>query len=380
VAERATARIDHGAIAANVSRLRAELRAGAGAGAELCVVVKAEAYGHGMVEVARTALDAGAGRLAVATAFEAERLAHELPGARLLTLGALREEGFEVALGAGSEVAIWNEETRAMAAARGRAMGRPAPVHVKLDSGMGRLGNMDPGEVIALAAACAADPDLELAGVWTHFATADDRGDDYFEQQLERFTAVAEAVRAEHPGVCMHAANSAAVLRDPRTHFDLVRCGIAVYGLDPFGVDPGDWDLRPALSLHTYVATVKHFTAGTSAGYSRTWRAPRDTWVAALPIGYGDGVRRSMSNNGEVLIAGARRPIVGNVSMDNITVDLGPETVVRPGDPAVLIGRQGGEEITAEAVAARLGTINYEVTTAISARVARQRAGNADAR
>jgi alanine racemase len=239
---------------------------------------------------------------------------------------------------------------------------------------MGRLGNRDPAAVVALARACAQDPDLELAGLWTHFATADEPDSDFFDEQLGRFTEVAEAVRAEFPDALIHAANSAAVFREPRAHFDMVRCGIAVYGLDPFQKDPAAQGLSPALALHSYVADVKRFEAGDSAGYGRTWRAPSATRVGVLPIGYGDGVRRGLSNNAEVLVRGRRYPLVGTVSMDNVTVDLGPDTDVEPGDEAVLIGSQGGETILAEEVAARLGTINYEVTCGISARVPRESA------
>jgi alanine racemase len=237
---------------------------------------------------------------------------------------------------------------------------------------MGRLGNPDPTEVLALARACAEDPHLQLAGVWTHFATADEPDSGFFDEQLDRFAAVAGAVKAEFPAAIAHAANSAAVFRDPRSHFDMARCGVAVYGLDPCQGDPAERGLAPALSLRSYVADVKRFAAGDSAGYGRTWRAGTDTWVGVLPLGYGDGVRRGLSNNAEVLVCGRRYPLVGTVSMDNVTIDLGSETEVEPGDEAVLIGSQGEETILAEEVAARLGTINYEVTCGISARVPRE--------
>jgi alanine racemase len=191
-------------------------------------------------------------------------------------------------------------------------------------------------------------------------------------EQLAAFTPVAEAVREIESGCTVHAANSAATLRDPATHFDMVRCGIAIYGLDPFQRDPAEQGLEPALELHSYVADTKRFERGASAGYGRTWRAPEDTWVGVLPIGYGDGVRRGLSNNAEVLVGGKRYPLVGTVSMDNITIDLGSATDVEPGAPAVLIGAQGSDRILAEEVAARLETINYEVTCGISARVPRE--------
>jgi alanine racemase len=365
---RAIARIALGAVERNCARLKAEL----GGAAELCAVVKADGYGHGADACAGAALAGGASRLAVATGAEAVRIGRRFPQIPLLTMGALDADDLDDALAAGAEVAVWRDGFRQMVSARGRAQGRPVRVHIKYDSGMGRLGNPDPGEVLALARACAEDPRLELAGVWTHFATADEPDSDFFDQQVDRFEAVAAAVKAEFPGVIAHAANSAAVLRAPRSHFDMARCGVAVYGLDPFQGDPAEHGLAPALSLRSYVADVKRFAAGDSAGYGRTWRAPADTWVGVLPIGYGDGVRRGLSNNAEVLIGGRRRPLVGTVSMDNITVDLGPGNEIEPGEEAVLIGSQGSESILAEEVAARLGTINYEVTCGISARVPRE--------
>jgi len=365
---RAVARIDLGAVERNCARLKAEL----GEGAELCAVVKADGYGHGADACASAALAGGATRLAVATGVEAAEIGRRLPQIPLLTMGALTVGDLDAALSAGSEVAAWRREFLEMASARGRAQGRPVRVHVKYDSGMGRLGNPDPEQVLALARACAEDSQLELAGIWTHFATADEPDSDFFEQQLDRFRAVADAVRAEFPSVIAHAANSAAVFRDPRSHFDMARCGVAVYGLDPFQGDPGERGLSPALSLHSYVADVKRFSAGDSAGYGQTWRAPVDTWVGVLPLGYGDGVRRGLSNNAELLIRGRRRPLVGTVSMDNLTVDLGPETDVEPGDEAVLIGTQEEESILSEEVAKRLATINYEITCGISARVPRE--------
>ncbi len=226
--------------------------------------------------------------------------------------------------------------------------------------------------MLALVRACADDPDLELAGIWTHFATADELDSGYFDEQLGRFEEVAAAVKAEHPEVTVHAANSAAVFRDRRSHFGMARCGVAVYGLDPFQRDPAEQGLRPALSLRSYVADVKRFPAGASAGYGRRWKAEVDTWVGVVPLGYGDGVRRALGNNGEVLVGGCRYPLVGTVSMDNITIDLGPETQIAPGEEAVLIGVQGEETILAEEVARRLETINYEVTCAISPRVPRR--------
>jgi len=367
--KRAVARIDHAAVRANCARLKSELGE-----AELCAVVKADGYGHGADGCASAALEGGATRLAVATAGEAEQIGRRFQHVPLLTMGALTAEEVNVAISAGSELAVWREDFRRLVADRARAHGHPARVHVKYDTGMGRLGNRDPEEVLALVEACATDSNLELAGIWTHLATADELDSPFFDEQLDRFDQVAKAVKAEHPDVTVHAGNSAAILRDRRSHHDMARCGVAIYGLDPFQHDPAEHGLAPAMTLSSHVADVKRFPAGTSAGYGRKWKAPVDTWVGVIPLGYGDGVRRALTNNADVLVRGKRQPLVGTVSMDNLTIDLGPETEVEPGDEAVLIGRQGEEAILAEEIARRLETINYEVTCAISPRVPRQAA------
>jgi alanine racemase len=365
--ERAVARVDAGAVERNCAHLDATV----GEGVELCAVVKADGYGHGADACATAALAGGATRLAVATGGEAAQIGRRFPHVPLLTMGALTEQELDMALAAGSEVAVWHEEFREMVSSRARAQGRPARLHLKYDSGMGRLGNRDARAVIALARACAEDPHLDLAGVWTHFATADEPDSEFFDEQLERFSEVAGAARSEFPAITVHAANSAAVFREPRAHFDMVRCGVAVYGLDPFQGDPAERGLSPAMSLLSYVADVKSLGPGDSVGYGRRWKAAEPTKIGVLPIGYGDGVRRGLTNNGEVLVRGRRHPLVGTVSMDNVTIELGAGTEVEPGDEAVLIGAQGEDAILAEEVAARLDTINYEVTCGISARVPR---------
>ena len=365
---RARAVVDVGAVEHN-SRL---LKERVGDTTELCAVVKANGYGHGAAPCAAAALRGGATRLAVATSDEAAGLRLHFPDVPLFVMGALTEDELGTALAAGADLALWREGFRELCSRLAGDRGRPARVHLKLDSGMGRLGERDPDALLELARNCAADPHLEIAGVWTHFATADEPDDGFLAEQLAAFRPVAEAVREIAPDCTVHAANSAATLRGPDSHFDMVRCGIAIYGLDPFQRDPAEHGLDPALELHSYIADVKRFEPGASAGYGRTWRAPEETWVGVLPVGYGDGVRRGLSDNAEVLVDGRRYPLVGTVSMDNITIDLGPETDVEPGAPAALIGRQGSERILAEEVAARLETINYEVTCGISQRVPRE--------
>ncbi len=364
---RAVAVVDTGAIERNCVRLRRELSGEA----ELCVVVKADGYGHGAAQAGDAALAAGATMLAVASAGEARELRAAHPQAPLLTLGALTDAELETAIEARSEIAVWRREFLDAVAHHGRRLGVRPRIHVKYDTGMGRLGERDPRAVAELTRAAAASDDVELAGLWTHFATADDASSRFFDEQLARFEELARELRPEHPGLVVHAANSAAALRAPASHFDMVRCGIAAYGLDPFNADPRARELEPALELRSYVAAVRRFDEGDGAGYGQTWRAPAATWVATLPIGYGDGVRRGLSNRGEVLVAGRRHPIVGTVSMDNVTLDLGPDGAIDPGEPATLIGAQGEERILCEEVAAHLATINYEVVTQISPRVPR---------
>jgi alanine racemase len=267
---------------------------------------------------------------------------------------------------------VWRRRFLELVERRAREHGLRPRVHVKYDTGMGRLGERDPDAVAELVRAVATSEDVELRGLWTHFATADEPDSDFFDEQLSRFRDLAAALKAEHPDLVLHAANSAATLRDRASHFDIVRCGIAVYGLDPFGEDPFSRELEPALELRSNVADVKRFEPGASAGYGQTWRAEVETWVGVLPIGYGDGVRRGLSNHADVLVRGRRYPLVGTVSMDNVTIDLGADTDVEPWTPATLIGAQGSERILCEEVARHLDTINYEVTCGISGRVPRE--------
>jgi alanine racemase len=367
-AARALARVSVGAVQRNCAHLRSLLTGDAA----LCAVVKADGYGHGAVECARAAQRGGATWLAVAAAGEAALLRAAGLTGPLLAMGSLTRAETATALAADADVVVWEPEYAMALAERVGESGPPARVHVKLDSGMGRLGAIDAERARAVARIAAADPRLELVGAMTHFATADELGDGHFGDQLERFATFAAELRAAHPGLIVHAANSAAVYRDPASHFDMARCGIAIYGLDPFQEDPFARGLEPALALEAAVGAVRRFEPGWSAGYGRRWKASAPTWVATLPIGYGDGWRRALTNDCDVLVGGGRHPLVGTVSMDNVTVDLGVETTVEAGDVAVLIGSDGGERILAEEVARRLGTINYEVTCALTARVPRR--------
>ncbi len=361
-AVRAVARVNVAAIERNVARMRRELVAGGA----LCAVVKADGYGHGAVPSARAALAGGATWLAVVAAHEAAALRDAGIHAPILVMGALSPRELDIALAADADVIAWDEDFVAAVAMRGGGS-----VHVKLDTGMGRLGTRDAAAATRVAELAAATEDVYLAGAMTHFATADERGDAFFGRQLARFEAWAHPLKAAHPSIILHAANSAATLRDRAAHFDMARAGVAIYGLDPFLEDAKARDLQPALELCSYVAAVKPIAAGESAGYGRRFVAREPTHTATIPIGYGDGVRRALTNNAELLVRGARRALVGTVSMDNVILDVGTPPAAAVGDAAILIGSQGDERISAEEVAARLGTINYEVTCGLLPRVER---------
>jgi alanine racemase len=243
---------------------------------------------------------------------------------------------------------------------------------------MGRLGAR-PEDVDALVAAAAgAGPGVRVVGLMTHFATADeDDGENagFMAEQLLRFRGRLPALRERFPGAVVHAANSAATLRDPAAAFDMVRCGIALYGCSPTGGDPAADGLRPAMTLRSYLASVKTLRSRESVGYGRVWRAARGTRIGLVPVGYADGYARVLTGRAQVLAGGRRVPVVGTISMDQLTVDLGPEGAEEVGDEVVLIGAQGGERVTAEEVAAWRGTINYEVTCAVGPRVPRVHEG-----
>jgi alanine racemase len=363
---RAEARINVAAIERNCARLRA----GLDGDTLLCAVVKANGYGHGAVPSARAALAGGATWVAVATANEAAELRAAGIGGRLLVMGALSAEELPIALGADADVVAWSEPF--VAALRDAAPAHPTRgvrVHLKLDVGMGRLGTRDVDALLALAERVAQAPELELAGATTHLPCADE-DPRLTRAQAGAFGAFGERLRALAPGALLHAANSAATLGVPESRFGMVRCGVAIYGLDPFGEDAAAHGLEPALELRSYVAARKPLGPGEGVGYGSTFTAREPTSTATLPIGYGDGLHRAFSNNGEVLIGGRRHPIAGRVSMDNISVEVG-DAQVREGDAAVLIGPDGEDRLTAEELGRRIETINYEITTSLTARVTR---------
>jgi alanine racemase len=321
--------IDLGALRRNVVRLLE-----AAAPAELWAVVKADAYGHGAADCARVALEAGARALCVATAREGASLRSALPGARIIVMSALTRNENDLAREAGLELCASTPE-----------LPEGVPVHLKVDTGMGRWG-MSAEEALSV-------PRDRIVGVMSHFATADERDQTFAREQIQRFRNLAE----RFPGVSAHMANSAATLALADARFDAVRCGIGLYGLSPFGDDPARYGLEPVLSWRSYVAITKTLGVGESTGYGRRFVAERPRRIGIVPVGYADGFRRGLSG-AQVVVGETRRTVLGAVSMDSLAVELGDESA---GAPVTLIG----DRVLAEEHARRLGTINYEITCAI---------------
>jgi len=327
--------IDLGAIRRNTRRLRDVLD-----GAELWAVVKADGYGHGAVDVSGAALAAGATALCVATVREALELRSEFPTARLIVMGPASNREIAEAREARLELVVADAE-----------IPRGLPVHLKLDTGMGRWG----------LAELPVPPAAEVVGLMSHLASAD-CDDEFTERQIERFAAAT----ADYTHLTRHIANSAGALRFPAARFDAARCGIALYGLSPFGEDPTSDGLEPVMRWDSELAQVKQLGPGDSTGYGRRFTAEGPTWIGIVPVGYADGFRRALTGT-EVRVAGQRRRVVGTISMDAFAVELDRE--LPPGTPVTLLGHG----VCAEEHARVAGTINYELVCGVNANTARAR-------
>jgi alanine racemase len=334
---------------AAIERNVAQLRTGLSRDTAFCAVVKADGYGHGAVPVARATLAGGARLLAVASAGEAVTLRDGGIEAPVLVLGALAGAEVDAAIEARAEVVAWSHEFVDRLARAGGA--RPLRVHVKLDTGMGRWGLSELTEA----------PPFEVVGLMSHLATADSDAA-YAARQIERF----RSATAPYTHLTRHIANSAAALRYPDARFDAARCGIALYGLSPFGTDPVEDGLTPVLSWTSQLALTRLLRAGESTGYGRRYVAEREMWIGIVPVGYADGFRRDLTGT-EVRVAGELRRVVGTISMDAFAVELDRELPV--GTPVTLIGRG----VLAEAHARVADTITYELVSRISADPVRAR-------
>lgn len=349
------------------------IRRAVGSQRKILIAVKANAYGHGAVQVARMAERTGIDWLGVATVPEGIQLRQAGIRLPILKLNPTFPEEMAAAVQNEITFAVCEMENIAALQKVCAAEHRKATVHLKIDTGMGRIGvpvAEAPAMALFIEKQC---PNLALQGLFTHLPVSDAADPAYTREQIERFKAVVDAIHAaiQRRVELVHCANSGAVLGHEAGWLDMVRPGIMIYGFYPDAGTPRTIALKPGLSFRTRVSFLKKITAGTSVGYGRTWVAPRDTWIATLPVGYADGFNRLFSNRGRVLINGRSYPIVGRICMDQSMVDLGPETDVRVGDEVVLIGRSGDQEITCDEWAEKLNTITYEVTCQINARVER---------
>ena len=357
--------IDLEAIRHNVRVMRACV---AGEAAFLAVV-KANGYGHGAVQVARAALKAGAAMLAVAIPEEGAALRQAGIDAPILVLGGIEEEAAASVAEYDLTQAVFDEARIRALSAAGEAAGRAVKVHLKLDTGMCRIGIRSEDEAQRLVRLIDSLPGVELTGCFTHMATADEdeRGDTY--AQIARFRALCDAIAQVHPGkIIRHAANTASIFRYPEAHFDMVRGGIALYGYPPVPEAEG---LRPAMRWSARAVYVKEILPGDRVSYGGLFEAERPTKVMTVPVGYADGYRRGMTGKGCVLVRDRRARILGRVCMDQIMVDVTDIPGAAVGDEVVLLGAQGSEAISAEEMAAWLGTISYEVICSPSMRVPR---------
>lgn len=340
---------------------------------KILVSVKANAYGHGAVEVARLAERIGVNWLGVATVPEGLRLRQAGIRLPVLKLSLTFRDEMPAAVQNGLALTVCERANIDALQQVGQELNSVVNVHLKIETGMGRIGapvNEAPGLAAYIEQDC---PNLHLQGLFTHLPVSDVADPTYTRSQINYFKGGVEAIQAalDRRVELVHCANSGAVLAHPPAWLDLVRPGIMVYGFYPDPATPRTIPLKPGLSFITRVSFLKKVAAGASIGYGRTWFAPHNTWIATLPVGYADGFNRLFSNRGRVLIHGISYPVVGRVCMDQIMVNLGPDTEVKVGDEVVLIGRSGEQEITVDEWAQILQTIPYEVTCQINTRVER---------
>lgn len=356
-------------IRANIEGIRNAI----GGDRKILLSVKANAYGHGAVEVGRMAERIGVEWLGVATVPEGILLRSAGIRLPILKLSPAFPEEMRAALEYGITLPVCDRESVLALRELASAAGKAAPVHLKVDTGMGRVG-VEPEGAAELASFIEREcPALRLEGVFTHLPVSDERNTAYTAAQIGRFKSVVDSVSGAigRRVSLAHCSNSGAVLGHKEAWMDMVRPGIMVYGQYPDDGTPRSMQLLPGMSVKTRVAFIKKVKAGTGIGYGLSWTAPEDTTIATIPAGYADGFNRLFSNRGRVLVNGRSYPVAGRVCMDQTMIDLGPETDVRVGDEVVLMGRSGDQEISCAEWARLLGTISYEVTCQINCRVER---------
>ena len=350
------------------------------AGVPVMGIVKANAYGHGLVPVALHLQAQGIGQLGVALVEEGLALRRAGVSVPILVMGGIHAPQVSQFLACDLEVTVSSIAKLGQVAQAAESLGRKAVIHLKIDTGMERIG-VHSENAASLIEAALASPWCTVKGIYSHLACSDDPASPMTQEQLQRFLhACAHFERIGAPMPVRHLANSGGVLHFPQTCLDMVRPGIALYGVMPDPASRPTVALKPALSLVSQVVYFKVVKAGRTVSYGATWTAPTDTRVVTVPIGYGDGYPRSLSSRGEVLVRGERHPIVGRVCMDQFMIDLGPAGTAYNEDEVVLIGRQGDHSISCEAVASTAGTIPYEILTGLNARIPREYVGGASTR
>ncbi|HXO67184.1 MAG TPA: alanine racemase [Candidatus Dormibacteraeota bacterium] len=361
------AEIDLSAVAHNVGQLRARLSPGA----KLAAVVKANAYGHGATEVARAAVSAGAEWLCVATVAEGVELRAGGVTAPILNMGPTPAAVAGRAIAAGLRCCVFEPDGIEVLANAAERAGRQLPVHLKIDTGMARLG-APVGEALDLARQVEASPALQLEALWTHLAEADNRESLRNDDQLSRFLGEVDRIRrAGIEPAMVHCANGAATLLNPSSHLDMVRCGLPVYGYSPTSAPVDGLKLRPVMTWKSRVVALHHLDTGDRVGYGGDFAATSPLVSATVAVGYADGYSRRLSDRGTMLVRGSRVPVVGRVSMDFATVDVTAVPGVRIGDEVVLLGSQGEAFIGADEMAESLDTIPWEVLSRVGPRVVR---------
>lgn len=341
-------------------------------GCDVIGVIKGEAYGMGMTRVAEALIRAGCRHFAVATPDEAILLRERGIGQKILVLGPSPSAAAPEYLRLDITPAITDPGFAEALNALSRRQGRRTCCHLKLDTGMGRIG-FTRSELKKVLPRLARFEHLAIKGAFTHFSTADEKDDSYTRAQFSQFISMTETLREQgfmprH----LHACNSAAALRFPEMHLDAVRPGLVLYGMLPSEECPFPGSLRPVFRLVTHIALLRDIPSGRDIGYGRKYTTPGPRKIAVLPIGYHDGYRRALSGTGKVLVRGQRAPVVGNICMDQTMIDVTSIGDIRQGDEAVLIGNQGGTAISPEEIADWLGTINYEIPQLVAPRVPRQ--------
>jgi len=369
--------VDLDVISKNVSHLKAMTKDGT----VFMAVVKANGYGHGAVQVAKKAIESGASWLGVARLHEAVELRNAGITAPILVFGHVDPSHMDRVLELNITLSVYNLKIAKALSTAAAKLDKTLNCHLKVDTGMGRVGmvvsepedqkkfNILLDDIVQIANL----PGIHFQGIYTHFAAADHADKTYTIEQLERFTSWLSAIKEKNIQIqIVHAANSAGIILFPQAHFNMVRAGISLYGFYPSkDVDKAKINLFPAMRLTSLITSIKDVPKGFKTSYGMTYETPAPTQLASVPIGYADGFSRSFSNNGTMLVRGIKAPIVGRVCMDQTMIDVGHIPNVAPGDEVVIFGQQGSEILSADDLADRVGTINYEIVSALTSRVER---------